>query len=760
MNCIWPSRTAQGFALWVAFATALLIAKLSPAPLFATDVIVNGDDGAHGTSGASGPSGESGGHGQPGEDATAVSNAAGQSSNYAEANGGNGGSGGSGGNATQIGGTGGNGGNGGAGGDANASATATASAVIVSATALAFGGTGGSGGLAGGNIFIPGDYAASGAPGSAGDAHAAASATNNLPGGNAYAQATSTGGSGVQATRAPHPSGSHGGTASVDNVFAMANNGLASAQVFVTGGAGGAANANSPGGSGGNGATVILTNKVNGSTTGALSLHQQANGGSAGAGNFNGGVPGTAGAASSSLTLTNTVASSIAATVQATGGNGGELLSPTSGGDGAAGTTNIDITGKGPVTVNATSYGGTGGFANGVPQAGDGGDATATARGASTTAGDVFARADGFAGTGGIGPMATPGANGLGSATADAISVQGYRAAAQARAIGRMATATARSRTAGGSISSQLLTADGTNHVDLEARTLAAVGGPEGFSAGSFPGYHAFGNTVGLPSEGDVADELVGDSDVSLVYGTSGNNRTPLALLELQLTRPNSDPGLATTLSVTADYSFNLGQLQSGNLFVGLLDPTSSGPTFTSLHFTITREGATVEDQTFLTAAAATAYFDDHILNLGDIDTGVTGTLDLSFSLEMSSPNNGTSFNTTLLVADVGPDILPGDYNDDGKTDAADYVVWRKHEGTMIILPNDPHGGTIGANQFNTWRANFGKIFIPVPPGGGAGIGPSAVPEPDALVLLLLTAAGISLGQRRNARTVSKLARD
>jgi hypothetical protein len=74
--------------------------------------------------------------------------------------------------------------------------------------------------------------------------------------------------------------------------------------------------------------------------------------------------------------------------------------------------------------------------------------------------------------------------------------------------------------------------------------------------------------------------------------------------------------------------------------------------------------------------------------------------------------------------------LVPGDYNDDGKVDAADYVVWRKHEGTMTTLPNDPHGGTIGALQFDTWRANFGAM-------AGSG-GSAAVPEPGTSVLAIL----------------------
>ena len=60
---------------------------------------------------------------------------------------------------------------------------------------------------------------------------------------------------------------------------------------------------------------------------------------------------------------------------------------------------------------------------------------------------------------------------------------------------------------------------------------------------------------------------------------------------------------------------------------------------------------------------------------------------------EISSPGAGSS----------------GDYNDDGNVDAADYVVWRKNNGTNNTLPNDEIGGTIGTAHYNQWRDNFGE---------------------------------------------------
>jgi len=67
---------------------------------------------------------------------------------------------------------------------------------------------------------------------------------------------------------------------------------------------------------------------------------------------------------------------------------------------------------------------------------------------------------------------------------------------------------------------------------------------------------------------------------------------------------------------------------------------------------------------------------------------------------------------------------VAGDYNGDGKVDAADYAMWRKNPAGF---GGDPAG-------YTAWRTNFGN-----PPGSGASLGGSAVPEPASAVLFLLT---------------------
>jgi hypothetical protein len=87
---------------------------------------------------------------------------------------------------------------------------------------------------------------------------------------------------------------------------------------------------------------------------------------------------------------------------------------------------------------------------------------------------------------------------------------------------------------------------------------------------------------------------------------------------------------------------------------------------------------------------------------------------------------------------------LNGDYNNNGRVDGADYVVWRDNVGTTNPLPNDPTGGTIGPTQYNTWRSNFG-----LGAGAGSGLGVSAVPEPSSLLMAVAIVGFLSQYRRR-----------
>ena len=97
-----------------------------------------------------------------------------------------------------------------------------------------------------------------------------------------------------------------------------------------------------------------------------------------------------------------------------------------------------------------------------------------------------------------------------------------------------------------------------------------------------------------------------------------------------------------------------------------------------------------------------------------------------------------------------GDFTLPGDYNDDGTVDAADYVVWRKTEGqTGAGLAADGDGnGEVDAGDYALWRAYFGATAANGPALSSAEPLSATVPEPATLTLIILSAFAVSLRRR------------
>jgi hypothetical protein len=105
-------------------------------------------------------------------------------------------------------------------------------------------------------------------------------------------------------------------------------------------------------------------------------------------------------------------------------------------------------------------------------------------------------------------------------------------------------------------------------------------------------------------------------------------------------------------------------------------------------------------------------------------------------AFDLPSLAEGLNWNTSNLLTTGQLEVvagLPGDYNGDGKVDAADYIVWRKTGG------GNPAG-------YNTWRSKYGAGS-----GGGArDADVTSVPEPTTVVILISMAVA-SLGCRRPA---------
>jgi endonuclease I len=118
------------------------------------------------------------------------------------------------------------------------------------------------------------------------------------------------------------------------------------------------------------------------------------------------------------------------------------------------------------------------------------------------------------------------------------------------------------------------------------------------------------------------------------------------------------------------------------------------------------------------------------------LNTTSVGTFSAVYSLLFSDENIAGALNKSLTLTLTGTVRLPGDYNNDGAVDAADYTIWRRTYGDSAAAYSGADGdgnGMIGDGDLTVWRAHFGDVA----PGAGLGA-TAAVPEPAAIWLVIV----------------------
>ncbi len=94
------------------------------------------------------------------------------------------------------------------------------------------------------------------------------------------------------------------------------------------------------------------------------------------------------------------------------------------------------------------------------------------------------------------------------------------------------------------------------------------------------------------------------------------------------------------------------------------------------------------------------------------------------------------------------PPGTPGDFNDDGLVNLADYTVWRDNLGAdeSVLPPGSGNGSsTVDAGDYAVWKTNFGA-----PGAASLSASQTAVPEPGTVGLLLLVCAGAATRYRKS----------
>ncbi|MGD9635371.1 MAG: PEP-CTERM sorting domain-containing protein, partial [Pirellulales bacterium] len=130
-----------------------------------------------------------------------------------------------------------------------------------------------------------------------------------------------------------------------------------------------------------------------------------------------------------------------------------------------------------------------------------------------------------------------------------------------------------------------------------------------------------------------------------------------------------------------------------------------------------------------------------------------TRTVDLGVIFDKTTPvaQRDVTFSYTTATADsitgvvqyfTAPGVT-GDYNNNGKVDAADYTVWRDKLGSNSTLPNDSTPGSVTQADYNVWKTNYGQSI-----GGGGALDVAAVPEPATFTLVALVLGLLSIRSR------------
>jgi len=180
---------------------------------------------------------------------------------------------------------------------------------------------------------------------------------------------------------------------------------------------------------------------------------------------------------------------------------------------------------------------------------------------------------------------------------------------------------------------------------------------------------------------------------------------------------PGNSPGVmnvtgSATLYNTATLQIELAGIALGTQYDQL---NASGPFALSGILTVSLIGG-------FTPAAGNSF---DILNWGSR----IGTFS---AIQLPALASGLHWDTTQLYSTgVLSVTASGDFNNDGRTNAADYVTWRKTDGTQ--------------NGYAAWRENFSLSSSSAESLRDA----SAAPEPAALILVLITLALSTLSRPR-----------
>lgn len=240
------------------------------------------------------------------------------------------------------------------------------------------------------------------------------------------------------------------------------------------------------------------------------------------------------------------------------------------------------------------------------------------------------------------------------------------------------------------------------------------------------------------------------DTDTSDVSGSVGGQlELDVSPAGVSVTGLRFDGGQidATDLDFTFGSLFTVATIEGRNLGGDLVtinpgfSPVSGGQFPTEDHLFVIDEGtlmieSILGDETFDLAADPAELVEEGIATISLQETAASGALrtylaTLMLPVDATTVEGDGSVSATIdvvgnLVATGSFQVnlgLPGDFNEDGTVDAADYTVWR----------DDFANGQAPASDYQVWRDNYGASSLPL-----AASSAVAAPEPSLLGSALL----------------------
>jgi hypothetical protein len=124
--------------------------------------------------------------------------------------------------------------------------------------------------------------------------------------------------------------------------------------------------------------------------------------------------------------------------------------------------------------------------------------------------------------------------------------------------------------------------------------------------------------------------------------------------------------------------------------------------------------------------------------------TSKYGNLQVSYVIGFTSDAIANSPVQQLVVTAYAKVLPSGDYNNDGKVDAADYVIWRNTQGHSVAVGTGADGdfnGVVNSADYTVWRSNFGQQLASaagLSNGSSSLLDNSSVPEPSTIAFILM----------------------